>query len=69
MRTLTRIIIWTFALYFFGQVLYERGYKNVTDEDIRNSLKLPEIPQSDTTVIHLKPKDTTPYKGDWIDIQ
>lgn len=65
MRTIRKVLIWTITLWVIG------NWGNSRDPEIEGTvtpdISIPVTPESpiDTTLIHKR--DTTPYKGNWVD--
>lgn len=65
-----RVLLTIIFIYILLSLLYESGYKKTTDEDYY--IETEEYkPVVDTFPYYkyIKPRDTTAYKGKWVDIQ
>ena len=69
MKTLIKIFLWSLTLYGLINLSYERGYKKTTDKDYQ--IDLPETKPTLDTIDYQRfmiKRDTTGYKGKWIDV-
>lgn len=67
MRTIRYIIILSLVIYSVSILLYETNLKT-TEKDFQIGIPEPPPPMAVDTTLLLKP-DTSPYKGNWVDVE
>lgn len=69
MKTGLRLAGWIFITWLFIQLAYQSGYKKTTDEDyiIPDPPKQPMTDSTKDWSPYIHKRDTTKYKGKWVD--